>query len=475
MKVLLLNPPTYDNRAFIREGRCNQEQGVWSTLWPPVTLATAGAMLEISNHRVDILDCAARGIRVKELLMRIRKGKYALAVWAAATPSIHSDLALAKEIKKAAPGIKTGTLGTHVTALADRCLHESRHLDFIIRNEPEESLTVLAEALEKGTGIENVQGISYRNETGQVYHNHARPFINDLDKIPFPAWHLLDLEEYRLPLTGERFLILAPLRGCPYQCTFCTAQTYYGRKIRKNTVPRIMEEIKYMMNRFDINQFFIWADTFTADQDYVFEFCRHILRSKLNIGWTCNSRVDTVDGRLLTEMKRAGCWMISYGIEAGDQAVLDKARKNITVDQCREAVRLAKEAGIKVAAHFVLGLPGETEETLAGTIDLALDLDPEVAQFYCAVPFPGSSLYEFAGNQGWIETKGFEEFSQNNATMDMPGLPPSVVNRYRKKGFRRFYLRPNRFLRLSGLMRAGGIGKTIKGGAKFIRWMASSP
>jgi radical SAM superfamily enzyme YgiQ (UPF0313 family) len=166
--------------------------------------------------------------------------------------------------------------------------------------------------------------------------------------------------------------------------------------------------------------------------------------------------------------------MISYGIESGDQKVLDKAQKNTTVDQCREAVRFAKDARIKVAAHFVLGLPGETAETLEKTIKLALDLDPDVAQFYCAVPFPGSSLYELAEKQGWIENRNFDDFRQDNAIMNMPGVPPSVVNYYRRLGFRKFYLRPSRFVSFSKLLRAAGILQSIKGGAKFVRWMATS-
>ena len=388
MNILLLNPPTYDNRAFIREGRCNQEKGVWSTLWPPVTLATAAAVLEKSGHRVDILDCAAIGMTLKQLLERIKKERFSLIVWATATPSIRSDLELATKIKAFASNVKTGAFGTHVTALADKCLRESPHLDFIIRNEPEASVGALANALESGNGPQGLLGISFREENGEIFHNQARPFINDLDKMPFPAWHLLDLEKYRLPLTGDKFLILAPLRGCPYPCIFCTARTYYGKKIRRKSVPRTISEIEKGMKDFNIHQFFIWADTFTADRGYVIEFCTNILKKDLHIGWTCNSRVDTVDEILLNTMKRAGCWMISFGIESGDQTILEKCGKKTTVEQCRNAVRMAKTAGIRTAAHFVLGLPGETPRTLEKTIKLALELDPEVVQFYCAVPFP---------------------------------------------------------------------------------------
>lgn len=473
MKILLLNPPTYDNKGFIREGRCNQEQGVWTTLWPPITLATAGAMLEVKGHEVEILDCAAQEISQNDLLGRIRKKKFNLVVLSTATPSIMSDMALANEIQKVKPGTKIAALGTHVTALAEECLKQAQGLNLIIRNEPEETLVALAEGLENGTCIKDIKGISYKDTKDKIFHNPPRPFIRDLDNLPFPAWHLLDLEKYRLPLLGEKFLILSPVRGCPYPCSFCTAQTYYGKKLRQRSTLKIIDEIKYVMDQFGIKQFFIWADTFTADQDYVLRFCDAILNEDLKIKWTCNSRVDTVDRNLLETMAKAGCWMISYGIESGNQAVLDYAKKRITLDQSRDAVKMAKEAGIQVAGHFVFGLPGERKQTLKQSIDFALSLNMEWAQFYCAVPFPGSSLYELARTQGWIEGTDFKKYRQDNAVMTLPGLSYSVVNVYRKKAFRRFYLRPKRLFQILNLMRKSGIGKTVKSVIRFVRWAGS--
>jgi anaerobic magnesium-protoporphyrin IX monomethyl ester cyclase len=473
MNILLLNPPTFDNKAFIREGRCNQEQGVWTTLWPPITLATAASMLEQEGHKVEVQDCAARQVHLSTLLSRIRKGTYALIVWSTATPSIESDLALAKEIKRIDSGITTAVFGTHVTALAGECLEKTEGLDFVVRNEPEESIVAVAESLQNRTPLRDISGISYKDSDGRVMHNPQRPFVRDLDSLPIPAWHLLDLDRYRLPLKGDKFLILSPVRGCPYLCNFCTAQTYYGKKLRKKSVPKVMEEIEYIIDRFGISQFFVWADTFTADRGYVMEFCQAVKDRKLEIGWTCNSRVDTVDGTLLETMARAGCWMISYGIESGNQEILDQVKKKITLRQCRTAVRMAKAAGIKVAGHFVLGFPGETEEILEETLAFALSLDMDMAQFYCAVPFPGSSLFEMARAQGWIEGRRFDEFRQDNAVMNLPGLSPSTVNDYRKRAFRRFYLRPRPFLQMLNLINMRSIGETIRGGARFVKWIGS--
>lgn len=473
MKVLLLNPPSLHKKAFIREGRCTQEQGAWATMWPPITLATSGALLEAKGHNVEVLDCPAQGIQLGELLHRIRNRRYELIAWSAATPSIKSDLALADKIKGVDSSIGTAAFGTHVTALAEECLMGTGGLDFVIRNEPENTLTALAEALAGEIGLEGIKGLSYRGADGQFFHKPSRPFIKDLDGMPFPAWHLLDLDKYRLPLIGKKFLILAPIRGCPYPCTFCTAQTYYGGKLRKKSVPRVMDEIGYVMDRFRINQFFIWADTFTTDKDYVMRFCQALRDKGLNVHWTCNSRVDSIDRDLLKAMAGAGCWMISYGIESGNKTILDRARKGITPEQSRNAVKMAKQAGIRVAGHFVLGLPGETEQTIEETIDFALSLDMEMAQFYCAVPFPGSPLFELARTQGWIEGRDYEEFRQDNAVMNLPGLPASIVNEYRKNAFRRFYLKPKRFFQILSLMNLSGVGKIVRDGMRFLGWTGS--
>jgi len=473
MNILLLNPPTFDNKAYIREGRCNQEQGAWTTLWPPISLATAASILEQKGHEVEVWDCAAQGIHLSALLNRTRTGRNPLIIWSTATPSIKSDLALADEIKKIDSRIMTAVFGTHVTTLSKECLEATEGLDVVIRNEPEESIAALADSLVNNGPLEEVAGISYKDSDGQIIHNPERPFIQDLDSLPIPAWHLLDLERYRLPLKGDKFLILSPVRGCPYACSFCTAQTYYGKRLRKKSVAKVMAEIEYLIDRFGIRQFFVWADTFTADRDYVTEFCQAIRDKELAIGWTCNSRVDTVDRTLLAAMAKAGCWMISYGIESGSQEILDKVKKRITLGQCRAAVRMAKAAGIKVAGHFVLGLPGESEATLKETLAFALTQDMDMAQFYCAVPFPGSSLFELAKAQGWIEGKGFDEFRQDNAVMNFPGLSPSIVNDYRRKAFSRFYLRPSRFLQMWKMVRMRSIGETIRGGLRFMKWMGS--
>ena len=470
LRVLLCNPPAEDDKRFIREGRCTQEQGVWATLWPPISLATIGAVLEKDGHSVKIIDCAAQGVGWGELKQLINNFSPAIVMWSTGTPSIKSDLGFASLIKGCDDKIITLVFGTHVTVLDSQCMEAYPEIDVIVRNEPEITSRELVSTLHKGGEIKEIEGITYRDAAGVIVRNPPRPFIENLDELPFPAWHLVNLDYYRLPLKGKRYLMISPLRGCPFKCSFCTCHTYYGRRLRKRSVESVIAEIKYDADQFGISDFFFWAETFVVDKEYVRSLCSAIIEKGINISWTSNSRVDTVDRPLLTLMAKAGCWMISYGIESGSQTVLDEADKGTRVMQACEAVRNAREAGIKTVGHFILGLPGETEESLAHTIDYANELGLDLAQFYCAVPFPGSRLYERALEEGWISNSDFGNFKQDYALMELPTVSSRLVNRYRARAYRSFYFNPTRgltTLKLVNWKDAGRIWNSVK---DFLGW-----
>ena len=470
MKVLLLNPLTLDNKKFIREGRCTQEQGVWATLWPPISLATIGAVLEEDGHEVRIVDCAAQGSSWDELGQLINRFSPEIVIWSTGTPSIKSDLDMASFIKRCNDKISTTVFGTHVTVLDKQCMEAFPEIDFIIRNEPELTSRELVKALQEGRGVEDVAGLTFRNGAYEISDNPSRSFIEDLDSLPLPAWHLLDLDCYHLPLKGKRYLMISPLRGCPFNCSFCTCQTYYGKKLRKRSVESVLREIEYDSKRFGIRDFFFWAETFVVDKEYVKNLCSEIIERGIHISWTSNSRVDTVDGPLLKLMARAGCWMISYGIESASQKVLDEVVKGTTVEQAYEAVRYAQEAGIKTVGHFILGLPGETEESIEYTINYAKQLGLDLAQFYSAVPFPGSRLYERALKEGWIKNHDFSHFRQDYAIMELPTISSQMVNRYRALAYRQFYFNLNRSYKTLKLVNWNDVKSLFRSARDFLGW-----
>jgi len=442
---------------------------VWATQWPPVSLATTAAFLERDGHQLKVMDCPAVGLDPPRLTALTEAFQPDFVFWTTGTPTLNHDLRLAERFKHAYPSVITGVFGTHVTALPEVALKHPG-VDVVIRREPEQTIQNICRHRRDDWGT--LDGLSFREgDFGHIHHTPDRNLL-DADAIPAPAWYHMDLSPYRLPLKGTPFLIVAPIRGCPYRCSFCTAPLYYGRRLRKRPVEWVADEMAEGIRRYGVRDFFVWADTFTADRVYVKSFCREIMARNLKISWTCNSRVDTVDRDTLLLMKRSGLWMISFGLESGDNHVLGLTQKGITVEQSRKAVFMAHHVGIKTSGHFVLGLPGETEETLQKTLALALDLPLDIAQFYAATPFPGTGLYDLAMKKGWIRADS--PLAQDRAGMDLPGLRSEQVDAFRRYAYKRFYGRPRAAKNILSMMEPRAAGRLIRNLGAFIGWAGKS-
>lgn len=460
--IFLINPPYRSGKGYNREGRCTQEASFWSTPWPPLSLAAIAAVLREGND-VRILDCPAQRMSEQALLAFVQKNAPDIAISSVSTETIESDLAVLGMIK----GImKTSILiifGIHASVFAEDILKSSA-VDFVVRDEPEGTIRELVHALKKGALLDSVKGIAFRSSIGQVVSTAKREFIKDLDALPFPAWDLVDLGRYRLPFSDNPFIIINTSRGCPFRCSFCNAQAYYGSSVRTRSVRNILDELEFSAGRYGIRDVFFWGDTFTLVREQVKNLCAGLIQGNYHIRWVANSRVDTVDEEILGLMKKAGCWLLSFGIESGDERILKSCGKNISLEKTRSAVRMTKAAGIKVAGHFILGLPGETEETAGKTIRLAKKLGLDFAHFYSAVPYPGSLLFEQASREGWIRGKSWAQFRQSEFVMDLPTISAERLYRLRRNAYYAFYLRPKTlktalFLMSSGLRLFRGINR----------------
>ena len=447
MKILIFNPPAPDGSKMNREGRCTQKASIWGTQWPPLTLATTAALLEEDDHQVIVRDFPAAGGSAKDLIALVDREQPDFAFWATGTPSLDADLSWGAVIKELSGHTRTGVFGTHVTARTETALGHPG-IDVVIRHEPELIIRNICRPAQPDLAA--VKGISFSDATGEIITNPDEDFLAPED-IPAPAWHLLPSLPYTLPLKRRPFLIVAPVRGCPFSCNFCTSSIYYGRALRRRPVKHVLDEIATNIKRHGIRDFFIWADTFTADRNYVLSFCRGIHERNLDISWTCNSRVDTIDRDLLATMKKAGLWMMSFGIESGSDSILQRSGKGITTAQSRHAVEIAHFLGIRLAGHFMFGLPGETDATLQQTTDFALSLPLDIAQFYAAAPFPGTPFYDEAVQKKWLDATRCS--SQASSVLHLPGLSPDAVNRAKKKAYLRFYLRPRIVYGLLSLMK----------------------
>lgn len=471
MKVLLLNPPADDGVRQVREGRCMQRAGAWTAIWTPLSLAYCAAVLRDNGIEVALVDSIIDNLSFNDVKLFVKQYKPNIVVINAVTPAIVSDLSTADYVKEIDARIKIAVIGIHGSSLPTETLDLNNNVDYVIRNEPENTLLSLCRELDKNGDIENVHGISFRIGK-QIYHTKDRKFIENLDELPYPAYDLIHSEKYLLPFSSNKFLLIATSRGCCYSCTFCADYKYYGRKIRLRNPSCIVNELEHWKNTLDINHFLFWSESFTLNRDFCIEVAQHIIKRQLNIEWICNSRVDHVDSEMLKVFKLAGCTMIGFGIESGNDDILTLMNKKISTNQIKVAVDLCKESKIEVVGHTIIGYPGETEATIRNTVRFVKTLDIDYVQFYCAVPFPGSKLYEDALINKWICTDDWRLFEQNFYPMHVGELDGDKVIQLRKFAYRSFYLRPKVIWKtLKKLCKQGGISRSFQILKDFKSWI----
>ena len=285
-------------------------------------------------------------------------------------------------------------------------------------------------------------GISFK-KNGGIVHNQNEKLIEDLDSLPFPARELLHNEKYIEPLTQKPYTLVITGRGCPFNCIFCTANRYYGKKQRIRSPKNIVDEIEGIITKFGISDIGMWNDTFTFNKEQVKGLAREIMKRGIKIDWFCNSRVDTIDEEMIMLMAKSGCKVITFGVESLDERILKNIKKGINARQVEDAVRLCRKYRIKSQLHIIFGLPGETKETLNKTINETLRINPYYAQFYCAVPFPGTEFREYVLEKGYMEYAKWERYEINNALVSYPNLSSKEIQDARKRAYRKFYLRPS--------------------------------
>jgi anaerobic magnesium-protoporphyrin IX monomethyl ester cyclase len=440
MKIIILNPPY--KRKVVREGRCEQRADSYQYLMVPISLCYLASVLR-KKHEIKLIDCIAEEMSLEQLEVLLEKEKPNLAVVNVATFSFDYDIKTAELCKKL--GIKSAAMGVHVSVLPEYVLKNSS-FDFVIRGEPELTSLELANALDKKKNLKTVLGITYRQK-GKIISNKPCPFIKELDKIPFPARELFDNSKYIMPLTHEPYTLLVPSRGCPYGCIFCTAHHYYGSYQRYRSIPNIIEEVKEILYKNKIKNIGMWSDTFTLNKQFVLDFCKAVKDNNLKFDWFCNSRVDTLDEEMVKAMSSTGCKVITFGIESLNADILKNIRKRISEEQVAAAIKLCKKYKIEGQAHIIFGLPGETKETAKETIRKLLKINPDYAQFYCAIPFPGTDFYEFCNKNNYITTRNWEDYEINKAIVSYPNLSNQEIQEIMRKAYRRFYFRPTYALR----------------------------
>jgi len=365
-------------------------------------------------------------------------------------------------------GAQTMAFGTHVTPMPFETMRDYPALDFVLRGEPELTLRELIDVLEgkeanrpewiarllqkadpqwqsgdqEAPVLAAVKGIVWRDE-GQIRQNRDRPFIPDLDDLPVPRYDLLPLDQYRMPMMKGPFCFVLTSRGCPAGCKFCIKHVSYQWSVRLLSPQRVVEEIRILYNR-GIRNIHMYSDLFTVNREQVMGICELILKEGLKIKWTCNSRVDYVDEEMLQMMGRAGCWMISWGIETADETILKKAAKGASLKNVRQALVWAHKSGIKNWGYFIIGLPGETVETIRKTIEFAKALPLELALFHIAAPYPGTPFFFEVLKNGWFrEGTRWEQVDMDKETvLQYENLSAEDLMYWQRRAFREWAFRP---------------------------------
>ena len=501
--VLLVNPPSPDGGVWIRTqhrvGRRSREE----MIWPQCSLAQHAAMLK-GDYTFKIIDAIAEEMDWKTFEKKLRALAPKYYITQVTAPTLTNDMygvMLAKSL-----GAITMAFGTHVTAMPTETLRDFPGLDLVLRGEPELTFRELIDYYEgrqsnraswvvdmlkecdptwepaperlpqQPADLSTIKGVTWRKQ-GEITMNDPRPVIHDLNKLPMPLYEELPLDKYRMPLMKGPFTFLVTARGCTAGCKYCIKHVSYQWSVRLLTPERIMQEL-WHLNKLGIHNIHMYADLFTVNREQVVELCRRIIAEGLKIRWTANSRVDYVDEEMLQLMAKAGCWMISWGIESGNEMILKRAAKGADPKKAKQALTWARKAGIKNWGYFIIGLPGETTETIRQTIDFSKSLPLELALFHIAAPYPGTPFFFDVINNGWFKPgTRWEEVDMDKGTvLQYENLSAEELMYWQKRAFREWAMRPGPVMTYMKMLVSDTrtFKRAVRVGLEHLRW-ATSP
>lgn len=430
MKVTFLNPP-----------QTNSKYKFLGVVAPSLGIGYMSAVLEQNNIDVDVLDASSLELTYDEIGEEILKRNPDIVSISALTPTIGVALDSADKIKQVKPNTIIVLGGYHPTFEFQSVLEEES-VDVVVRGEGEYTLLELVQTIENNGDLKKVQGLAFHDKIdNSLIVTPDRPIIENLDELPFPAFHLFPMEKYRILNITTNVATIITTRGCPMQCSFCSSAALHGHKLRRRSVENVVDEVEMRLKEQNIDTIAFMDDTFTLNKRFVREYCSEIKRRGLKFWWGCTSRVDTLDEELLQTMKDAGCITIFMGVESADQQMLEKMNKNITVTKTENAFKLARKVGIRTIASCVIGMPEDTHKSINQTIDFVKKLNPNYALFSLATPYPGTRFYNETFKKNLIKIKDWSKFTLIDPVLETIDCSSQELRKIQKKAFLKFYLR----------------------------------
>jgi len=434
----------------------------------PLYHAYAAALLMDRGFEVGVIDSAADSLDISSFVAAVESQNPDLIVLEVSTPSFDIDLSTCRALHPKLD-VPLALIGSHATVFHRQILEQHAAVDIVIRGEFEETILDLTEHMAKGQAFDDVPGITFRTPAGEIRENAPRPFITDLDVMPYPARELYAWQRYHEPVYEKLpWITMLSSRGCPFSCIFCSwPQTMYGHQYRTRTPASVVAEIEFCQERYKPGEYFFDDDTFTVDKKHVTDICREILERHIPLTWSCMGRIDTVDRETLELMSRAGCRRIKFGLETGSAEVMRMIRKKLDLRQAQQTIRQAQEAGIKVHGTFMIGLPGETHQSVQETIEFALTLNLDSAQFSIATPFPGTEFYRLAEENNWLYTRDWSKYDgATGSVVSYPHLSKKEIDTYLTVAWTRLFSEQRDLLSLLrktfNKMRDDGIRRTFR-------------
>jgi anaerobic magnesium-protoporphyrin IX monomethyl ester cyclase len=452
-KTLLVNPPLINGIAFTRQGRCQEREEVLGTTKPPYTLALLATLLRNAGCDVRLVDATAGRLSTGDVIARLDADGFdpTLILFPSTTPTLDADAVEMARLKARyhAPLV---CFGPHASTTPADSMARAAAIDGMLVGEPEDGAVQLA-MLSSFDRAGDVASMTWRRGDTVCPHRAHGSFAGFKD-LPFPAWELLDLTHYSLPLVDKPYIIIETSRGCPYTCDFCVAPIHQGHKFRERGAKAIVDEIEKAYRDLGVEFFYLWGDTVTLNVKSFTAFCDELIARNLPVQWFGNARADNLtDPAFVHRLRRAGCWMLALGIESESEDIRKDMAKRLEREKIQTAFRNMRQAGIKSFAFFIFGYPGETERSMETTVDYAIELDPDFANFYPAVPYPGTDLFEKAVRDGLLSPEAAADWPKMEYSyylMSGNGLDERVVMKTINRAKRRFFLRPSYMVRHLG-------------------------
>jgi len=423
VKVALVNPP-------LLPGMFKHHPLV------PLGLAYLASVLENAGYEVKVFDCPPLGINHEQLVRMLTSFSPDFVGITCMTMMYPSAIKVATMTKERLPETIIGVGGPHVTFYDKETLKECPSIDLVVRGEGEQTMLEIAACIKEDEKLSRVDGLTLR-KNDEIVRTPDRSLIQNLDALPYPAYHLFPIDKYRI--YGKKIMPIITSRGCPFQCSFCVTSRMVGRKFRARSPENVVRELEWLVREHDADAVCFYDDTLTLDKNRIVKICRMIKERRISVPWDCQTRVDQISSEVLKAMVEAGCQLVSFGVESGSDKMIGKIGKGTTVEQNKRALMLAKKAGLLVAVSVIIGYPGETVETVNETLRFLWETKPDDAYICFATPYPGTELRKMVEELGWEISKDWGKYDTLTPVFENPEVPREYMIQLRENFYNKFY------------------------------------